>query len=113
MATKRRRFTAEFKARVAMEALRGDRTIQAIAAKHEVGAVTGAVACGCGPVGSGKVAVLLHQHRVVHGTTERRVNGFQLGTVTVGGDLQAMIHPAGQIVHQIKRCGGTAVAHAP
>ena len=36
MATKRRRFTAEFKARVAMEALRGDRTIQAIGAKHEV-----------------------------------------------------------------------------
>ena len=36
MATKRRRFTAEFKARVAMEALRGDRPIQAIAAEHEV-----------------------------------------------------------------------------
>ena len=36
MATKRRRFTAEFKARVAMEALRGDRTIQEIAAKHQV-----------------------------------------------------------------------------
>ena len=36
MATKRRRFTAEFKARVAMEALRGDRRIQEIAAKHEV-----------------------------------------------------------------------------
>ena len=36
MATKRRRFTAEFKARVAMEALRGERTIQAIAAKHAV-----------------------------------------------------------------------------
>ena len=36
MATKRRRFTAEFKARVAMEALRGDRTIQAIGAKHAV-----------------------------------------------------------------------------
>ena len=36
MATKRRRFTAEFKAKVVMEALRGDRTIQAIAAKHEV-----------------------------------------------------------------------------
>ena len=34
MATTRRRFTAEFK--VAMEALRGDRTVQAIAAKHEV-----------------------------------------------------------------------------
>ena len=31
MVTKRRRFTAEFKARVAMEALRGDRTIQEIA----------------------------------------------------------------------------------
>ena len=36
MATTRRRFTAQFKAKVAMEALRGDRTIQAIAAKHEV-----------------------------------------------------------------------------
>ncbi len=36
MATKRRRFTAEFKTRVALEALRGDRTIQAIAAKHQV-----------------------------------------------------------------------------
>ena len=34
--TKRRRFTAEFKARVALEALRGDRTIQKIAAKHKV-----------------------------------------------------------------------------
>ena len=36
MATTQRRFTAQFKAKVAMEALRGDRTIQAIAAKHEV-----------------------------------------------------------------------------
>ena len=36
MATTRRRFTAQFKAKVAMEALRGDRTVQAIAAKHEV-----------------------------------------------------------------------------
>ena len=34
--TKRRRFTAEFKARVALEALRGDKTIQEIAAKHKV-----------------------------------------------------------------------------
>jgi transposase-like protein len=33
---KRRRFTAEFKARVALEALRGDRTVQEIAAKHKV-----------------------------------------------------------------------------
>ena len=32
----RRRFTAEFKARVALEALRGDKTIQQIAAKHKV-----------------------------------------------------------------------------
>ena len=32
----RRRFTADFKARVALEALRGDRTIQEIAAKHEI-----------------------------------------------------------------------------
>ena len=36
MATKRRRFTAKFKTRVVMEAFRGDRTVQAIAAKHEV-----------------------------------------------------------------------------
>ena len=37
MTTKRRRrFTADFKKRVALEALRGDRTVQAIAAKHEV-----------------------------------------------------------------------------
>jgi len=33
--TIRRRFTADFKARVALEALRGDRTIQEIAAKHK------------------------------------------------------------------------------
>ena len=35
MAT-RRRFTGEFKARVAVEALRGDRTVQEIASKHKV-----------------------------------------------------------------------------
>ena len=34
--TKRRRFTAEFKARVALDALRGDKTIQEIATKHKV-----------------------------------------------------------------------------
>jgi len=34
--TTRRRFTATFKARVALEALRGDRTIQEIAARHKV-----------------------------------------------------------------------------
>ncbi len=34
--TTRRRFTAEFKARVALDALRGDRTVQEIAAKHKV-----------------------------------------------------------------------------
>ncbi len=34
--TKRRRFTADFKARVALDALRGDKTIQEIAAKHKV-----------------------------------------------------------------------------
>ena len=34
--TKRRSFTAEFKAKVALEALRGDRTIQEIASRHKV-----------------------------------------------------------------------------
>ena len=34
---KRRTFTAAFKARVAKEALHGDRTVQQIAAKHELG----------------------------------------------------------------------------
>ncbi len=33
---KRRTFTGAFKARVAKEALRGDRTVQQIAAKHEL-----------------------------------------------------------------------------
>ena len=33
---KRRRFTAEFKARVALDALRGDKTVQEIAVKHKV-----------------------------------------------------------------------------
>ena len=33
--TKRRRFTADFKAKVALEALRGDKTIQEIAVKHK------------------------------------------------------------------------------
>ena len=34
--TTRRRFTGEFKATVALEALRGDRTIQEIAVLHKV-----------------------------------------------------------------------------
>ncbi len=34
--TTRRRFTADFKARVALDALRGDKTIQEIAARHKV-----------------------------------------------------------------------------
>jgi len=34
--TTRRRFTSEFKARVALEALRGDRTVQEIASHHKV-----------------------------------------------------------------------------
>ena len=34
--TTRRRFTADFKAMVALEALRGDRTIQEIAGRHKV-----------------------------------------------------------------------------
>ena len=34
--TTRRKFTADFKAKVALEALRGDRTIQEIAFRHKV-----------------------------------------------------------------------------
>jgi transposase len=34
--TTRRRFSADFKARVALDALRGDKTIQEIATKHKV-----------------------------------------------------------------------------
>lgn len=33
---KRRKFTDQFKAKVALEALRGDKTIQEIAARHQV-----------------------------------------------------------------------------
>ena len=39
--TKRRRFTSEFKARVALDALRGDKTIQEIAAKRRVHRLAG------------------------------------------------------------------------
>jgi transposase-like protein len=34
--TTRRRFTSDFKAKVALEALRGDKTIQEISSKHKV-----------------------------------------------------------------------------
>ncbi len=34
--SKRRRFTADFKARVALDALRGDQTTQEIASRHKV-----------------------------------------------------------------------------
>jgi transposase-like protein len=34
--TTRRRFTSDFKARVALEALRGDKTVQEIASHHKV-----------------------------------------------------------------------------
>ena len=34
--TKRRRFSGELKAKVALQALRGDRTLQEIASKHPV-----------------------------------------------------------------------------
>jgi len=33
---KRRNFTDQFKAKVALEALRGDKTLQEIAAKHQL-----------------------------------------------------------------------------
>lgn len=36
MATRRRRFTAAFKKRVALEALRGEQPVQAIAAKRQI-----------------------------------------------------------------------------
>ncbi len=34
--TRRRKFRPEFKAKIALEALRGDRTIQEIASRHQV-----------------------------------------------------------------------------
>ncbi len=36
MSGKRRRFSGEHKAKIALEALRGDRTLQEIAARHQV-----------------------------------------------------------------------------
>ena len=36
MATKQRRFTASFRKRVALEAMRGEQAVQAIAAKHPI-----------------------------------------------------------------------------
>ncbi|NBT33145.1 MAG: hypothetical protein EBT13_14920 [Rhodobacteraceae bacterium] len=54
---KRRKFTDQFKAMVALDALRGDKTIQEIAAKHQVhpnqgsttrGSVSASSASWCG-----------------------------------------------------------------
>ena len=36
MSSKRRRFSGELKAKVALEALRGDRTLQEIASQHQI-----------------------------------------------------------------------------
>ena len=36
MMTKRRRFTAEFKARVALDAIRGEQTVSELAARHGI-----------------------------------------------------------------------------
>ena len=36
MSSKRRRFSGELKAKAALEALRGDRTLQEISSKHQV-----------------------------------------------------------------------------
>ena len=36
MSSKRRRFSGEQKAKIALEALRGDRTLQEIASRHQV-----------------------------------------------------------------------------
>ena len=36
MSSKRRKFSGELKAKIALEALRGDRTLQEIASKHQV-----------------------------------------------------------------------------
>ena len=36
MSSKRRRFSGELKAKVALEALRGDRTLQEVASQHQV-----------------------------------------------------------------------------
>ena len=69
MATRRRRrFTADFKKRVALEALRGHLTVQEIAARHEVhprGVGFGAEATHAGI----KPAILGGRHRHGHGRT--------------------------------------------
>ena len=41
MSSKRHRFSGEQKAKIALEGLRGDRTLQEIASKHQVQAVSG------------------------------------------------------------------------
>ena len=51
--TTRRRFTADFKAKVALEALRGDKTIQEIATRHKVAPKPGEYVEAPGRGGSG------------------------------------------------------------
>ncbi len=83
--TKRRRFTADFKAKVALEALRGDKTIQEIATRRELhpnqvstwkrqamdglGAV---FSTGAGPAGSDREAEVHDLHAKIGELTVER-----------------------------------------
>ncbi len=69
--TTRRRFTGEFKAKVALEALRGDKTVHEIATRHKVHPNTGKRLEAAG--GGGDEGGIL-QGSGVEGTT-RRISG--------------------------------------
>ena len=61
MSSKRRRFSGELKAKVALEALRGDRTLQEIASQHQVQPEPGKRLEAPGDGGSGRG--ILEGHR--------------------------------------------------
>ena len=54
MSSKRRRFSGEVKAKVALEAVRGDRTLQEIASQHQVHPDPGGRVEAPGDRGSGR-----------------------------------------------------------
>ncbi len=87
--TKRRRFMAEFKARVALDALRGDRTIQEIATKHKVH--PNQVSAWKRQAMDGLGAIFSNRVDKVHVDHESEVHGLhaKIGQLTVERDFLA------------------------
>ena len=87
--TKRRRFTANFKARVALEALRGDKTGQEIAAKRKVHPNQVSTWKRQAIDGLGEVFLIGVDHAIRDHESEIRELHAKIGELTVERDLLA------------------------